>query len=184
MKCSACEHSVDRNELLRCILCKGTYHYMCLNITSEKFMGNYQKFKRSWKCPTYTNVTKRRSRNEDTPVKVNCGDSSPSEVINMSSDNMKANELPPSDIVHRGGKKQNTSTFSLEELGKLLDYKLDTKLQNTCHSLASEIEIKQEFNEVLMKLKSEFLKITESLTGEICDLKKRNKYTSRKSSNI
>ncbi|CAG5017166.1 unnamed protein product [Parnassius apollo] len=67
-------------------------------------------------------------------------------------------------------KKQNISTFSLEQLGKLLDDKLDTKLQNTRHSLASEI--KQEFNEVLMKLESEFLKITESPTGEICDLKR------------
>ncbi|CAG5030478.1 unnamed protein product [Parnassius apollo] len=122
-------------------------------------MGNYQKFKRSWKCPTCTNVTERRSRKDDTPVKVNCGDSSPSDVINMSSDNMQVNELPPSDFEHHG-----------EELGKLLDDKLDTKLQNTRHSLASEI--KQEFNEVLMKLESEFLKITESLTGEICDLKR------------
>ncbi|CAG5027539.1 unnamed protein product [Parnassius apollo] len=103
---------------------------------------------------TCTNVTERRSRNDDTPVKVNCGDSSPSDVINMSSDNMQVNGLPPSDFEHRGGKKQNTSTFSLEELGKLLDDKLDTKLQNTRHSLASEI--KQEFNEVLMKLESEF----------------------------
>ncbi|CAG5021899.1 unnamed protein product [Parnassius apollo] len=144
MKCSACENSIERNELLGCILCKGTYHYMCLNITSAKFMGNYQKFKRSWKCPTCTNLTERRSRNDDTPVKVNCGDSLPSDVINMSSDNMQVNELPPSDFEHRGGKKQNTSTFSLEEFGKLLDDKLDTKLQNTRHSLASEI--KQEFN--------------------------------------
>ncbi|CAG5045481.1 unnamed protein product [Parnassius apollo] len=66
-------------------------------------MGKYQKFKRSWKYPTYTNDTERRSRNEDTPVKVNCGDSSPSDVINMFSDNMQVNELPPSDFEHRGG---------------------------------------------------------------------------------
>ncbi|CAG4992577.1 unnamed protein product [Parnassius apollo] len=68
---------------------------------------------------------------------------------------------------HPGVPKLNTFSFSLEEISKLLDQKLESKLQSAHVCLATEI--KQEFRNVLKNLESDFKQITESLTQEILE---------------
>ncbi|CAG5023804.1 unnamed protein product [Parnassius apollo] len=173
MKCLACSNSIEKGELLGCVTCKGTYHYRCLNITTAKFMGNFQQIKRTWKCPTCTNVTKRRHRNDDTPIKIIREESSPSDLVDMSCDNIShtedSNEQLFPNMEHPGVPKVNTFSFSPEEIGKLLDQKLESKLKSAHICLATEI--KQEFRDVLKNLESDFKQITESLTQEVCNLK-------------
>ncbi|CAK1582549.1 unnamed protein product [Parnassius mnemosyne] len=157
-----------------CIVFVNMFLFRCLNITTAKFMGNFQQLKRTWKCPTCTNVTKRRHRNDDTPLKINSEESSPPDLVDTSggdsiSQTEDSNEQLSPNMELPGVPKVNTFSFSLEEIGKLLDHKLDSKLKSAHVCLATEI--KQEFRDVLKNLESDFKQITESITQEVCSLK-------------
>jgi regulator of replication initiation timing len=69
MKCLACPFTISDIELLVCVLCKGTYHHNCVNITTAEYKANSDGIKRDWQCPSCNNVTSRRKGAENTPVR-------------------------------------------------------------------------------------------------------------------
>lgn len=69
MNCLACRGIIKfEGDVLACTMCGGTYHFLCLNITTADFMRNVQDLKKSYKCPDCTAQAK-RSRNDDTPLR-------------------------------------------------------------------------------------------------------------------
>ncbi|CAG4960867.1 unnamed protein product [Parnassius apollo] len=172
MKCLACSNSIEKGELLGCVTCKRNLSLQMFEYYNGEIYGQFPTNQRTWKCPTCTNVTKRRHRNNDTLIKINREESSPSDLFDMSCDNISqtedSNEQLSPNMKHPGVPKVNTFSFPLEEVGKLLDQKLDSKLiAHVC--LATEI--KQEFRDVLKNLESDFKQITESLTQKVCNSK-------------
>lgn len=68
MKCSACNRNIKAGELIICSCCKFSYHYLCLNITSEEFEGRRRELERTLVCPGCSSIT-RRQKKDNTPVR-------------------------------------------------------------------------------------------------------------------
>lgn len=71
MKCLACNDNIATGQGLKCRnrSCGKDYHYACLNITTAKYMGNKHDYDNLWCCPECANITIRRNRNDNTPVR-------------------------------------------------------------------------------------------------------------------
>jgi hypothetical protein len=67
MNCLACNKKIDRGELLNCSSCAGSYHFLCVNITTAYFREQKANLKDHWSCPACVSITRRR-RNDDTPA--------------------------------------------------------------------------------------------------------------------
>lgn len=70
MLCAACNKPIQDTEtsLLKCTGCGGTYHFNCLNLSSNQSLEDIKKTAASWKCSFCASVNSRRRRNDFTPV--------------------------------------------------------------------------------------------------------------------
>lgn len=73
MKCLACNGVIaEKEKHLKCIVCSGAYHIMCLNVNKTQYEKHMEEFIRSWSCPhcqAKVNTAARRNRHSDTPVR-------------------------------------------------------------------------------------------------------------------
>lgn len=61
MRCLVCESAIASiSELLKCVKCKGHFHYKCLNMTTAHYMGHEHELKTTWECHSCVILTKRR----------------------------------------------------------------------------------------------------------------------------
>lgn len=68
VKYSCCPRLETSLEVLRCSVCKNSFHYSCLNITKTPFKDLTENFKTTWECPA-CNCKKPKSCNNNTPVR-------------------------------------------------------------------------------------------------------------------
>lgn len=69
MSCVSCKNPIERLELLKCSGCQDKYHYGCLNISSAAFREQAEKLRRTVKCESCLNVTRRIRVTDDTPIR-------------------------------------------------------------------------------------------------------------------
>lgn len=120
------------------------YHPQCVNMTSATFR---ELLKTSWQCPECINVTKRRANASSRKM----GDETPTRG--------QAQQPEASSSAALGENSANQSiTYDL--FGKLLDEKLDAKLENFRSTITKE------FNQIISKLKEDFRKEIEALRDE------------------
>ncbi|KAL4704978.1 hypothetical protein ACJJTC_005464 [Scirpophaga incertulas] len=141
MDCNACKQTIRYdNEILKCVGCLKKYHYACLNITSAYYLDNMFELKKSWKCPSCQNVTNRRARNDDTPVRkhyLGLNDTTMSvdgSIIEDTNKQNPTNYLDSSTV--------DTLDFTLEDNTMLakISLLLDKKLEENKISILTEIK--------------------------------------------
>lgn len=172
-----------------CVQCKGTYHYGCLNITTADFMRNQFDYTRSWTCPECKNITKRKLRTDETPVKslhelsgvadMSCDDVNSGEisVISTHSSSPKKNSpspcTPPNNYLQlqasANAPVSTAGNITYEQFAALLDAKLDEKLDPKLQSIRVSVteDIKQEFQDVIKKMDHEIQLLTDRFSAEI-----------------
>ena len=148
-----------------CILCKGLYHYACLNMTTEYYLANHHELKKYWKCPTCDNVNTRQRR-DDTPVRSLHKSLNP--VLDMSLDDMAQNVLSDpiasKQLEYRPAVStpdDSSDNISLKKFEMLLDDKL-SKIT---------VDITNKFGSIINELKKEFTETTDFLDKQISDLR-------------
>lgn len=69
MNCVCCKSAIERLDLLKCNLCQGNHHYRCVNITSAAFRENSAEIRRTFKCESCVNVTRRKTAWDERQVR-------------------------------------------------------------------------------------------------------------------
>ena len=69
MECNGCGKDVTDKDNLKCTLCLGVYHYLCLNINLNQFRTLTSVYLSSWLCLMCNSVTRRNKTNATTPVR-------------------------------------------------------------------------------------------------------------------
>lgn len=175
MNCAACRNRITAEEVLRCKQCTAHYHYICVSINPAYYKTNLGELRRSWICPLCINITRRKGSNCNTPVRKQLAEMDDS---NMSCEDITISETtddlnrPVMDAVENtptssGGAP--AASITLDQFSRLLDLKLDTKLESFQASLTRTI--RKEVSEQIAKLKSEFTVTTDFLAEEQRDVK-------------
>lgn len=172
---------VQRGELLRCVSCKGIYHYKCLNIKTEYYHENKNKLLNSWRCPNCENVSKQR-KNDNTPIR---GQLPP--TLNNSS--MSIDDQIQEDYTILGNtdafedlslnvrlditnpQLPDTESITLNSISKLLDIKLEQHKQSILCEIRNTVQ--SELNTALLKLRLEFTQKTQQLQSNQSNINSR-----------
>lgn len=179
MNCVACDRKVTTSELLNCTACRGAFHYECLNMTKSHFEGHSNDLRRSWRCMQCQQIT-RRSRNDNTPVRRNFEHDTTTTMddTDMSiDDHFAENRSVLGDTITAGTPTQKVTAkptiintnCTLEQIGQLLDTKLEKNKQTTLSELKTAIL--SEINSAINKLKLELTQQTSMLTSEQTTIK-------------
>lgn len=171
MSCSGCPNRELDNKCLTCNTCKSIYCYECLNIDVKSVDRLTRDQLAALKCPSCTNVTRRRVNDDNMPV-----GTTPDRKMERITPGSHApiSALPSSSL----GEMQNPEPLSLESISKLFDEKL---------SLASpfvvslRVALKDDIKElVAVEMKSsmtgliaDFTTTTDFLTLEQTDIKNK-----------
>lgn len=180
MNCIACNKQTNTDCSMRCVACGGSYHYQCLGMTKTQFVSNqHTSLKRSWRCPSCTNITRRRDDN--TPVRkspaitallndtcMSCDESSlqgsDASYHNESVAQQQSATQPGTSASHA-----DLATITYAQFGELLDQKLMSVKESLTHELKATI--RSEINCAIKKYESEFNHSIEFLSGEQKDFK-------------
>lgn len=70
MQCLACNVVINYpdSESLKCVSCRDSYHYRCMNMTTEYYTQNRFGLREKWRCMSCCNVSQRRKDNNDRPI--------------------------------------------------------------------------------------------------------------------
>lgn len=127
-QCAACSVHINIGDIVSCTRCQGHYHYKCLGMTKDYHKANIQELDLKWVCPGCKNVTRRPTRNDDTPVRSQQTHIIPDDLemsITTQIENdisILGNTATADEPVHTTETK--TSSPTLEEISVLLDQKL------------------------------------------------------------
>lgn len=69
MNCVCCKSAIERLDVLKCNLCQGNHHYRCVNITSATFREKSAEIRRTFKCESCMNVTRRKTAWDERQVR-------------------------------------------------------------------------------------------------------------------
>ena len=165
MKCVACEKVVHyKSELVVCVLCKGRYHYACVNISTQDYLNKLFELQRCWQCPSCVNVNTRR-RGDDTPVRslhqtLNPANDLSTDDLTNKSHNASLNVTIPQIVEYRPDYSEDT-VDSDSILIKKIENMLDRKLEEMSDKLSIKI------NNMIANIRSEFMEKTDSLLQRI-----------------
>lgn len=154
MECAFCNSDIRKDELLVCTSCGVGYHFRCLNITYSDFHGHINKLRETWLCDNCKNIT-RRLRNDDTPIR-----SLKPGHLDMSCDSVGVPAHIDSDGSASLLSNALSKHFSLDDISKLLDAKLDAIKLHLSNEIVSAIE----------NLKSDLAQTTEMLASRMADI--------------
>lgn len=169
-KCHWCDKHINIGDWLECSKCGGHYHYFCANIEKSTFLSKRDELERTWACPACQMITKRKNRNDNTPIR--------SQTQNQQHVNDTVTSFEESfmgDTQQQKFTPQNKKPIEMneidfmEKISTLLDSKLNTKFEQLRISIIKDIT--QEFNNKIEKLKSEFVQTTDFLTLQQNELK-------------
>lgn len=183
MNCLGCNNKINPPDLLRCVACKGSYHYLCLNFSASFYKTNAKELRRTWRCDACTNVT-RRTRNDDTPIgspyrlpgatavaaAVSSAPPAAPLQINMSCDESLINNSALSlESVNERDNINTEATITMQQFSRLIDTKLDS-IRATL-TLEIQEKIKTEMKYVTETLTRDFTETTDFLSSEQSDIK-------------
>ncbi|KAL0832318.1 hypothetical protein ABMA28_001754 [Loxostege sticticalis] len=160
MNCLACNGQAE-SDSLKCVACGNLYHYQCVGMSKAQFISNQHiSLKRSWRCPSCTNVT-RRNNKDNTPVRksfaaqpdlndttMSCDDASQfTDEPTHKEDVMQIPALSTSAVI------TNQASITYAQFADLLD----EKLKHIKDNLTSEMKatIRSEINRVMETFTSE-----------------------------
>lgn len=168
MICLACNTAIKymESESLVCCLCRSTYHYKCLNMTTAHYTQNMHQLKRKWNCEGCCNVSRRRRTGDESPVTPMAQKifQSPPENIGLSTTETGTTTLTATDTSAAGS---SAAKFDISQITSFLDAgfeKLDAKLD------AFRVSISSDMRETIEQLKLDFTRTTDFLAGKISDV--------------
>lgn len=163
MECAACNQDILlTTDLIKCTICKLTYHYSCLNISPTYYKNNKAELTKAWTCPSCNNVT-RRTRNDNTPIR-NCNSS----ILNKST-------LPTDGPVPLDSKTSTSdltirNDIILEKITSLLDKKLEENKQSILNEIKNTIQ-----HEILITTEKILLDVNKNIDTIITEQSNINK---------
>lgn len=161
MNCLACNRVTRSDELLKCIACKGCYHYKCYNLATSFYRDNLNDLKRQWKCQSCSQVTRRK--NDDTPIRRLPSPSN--DITDMSCDDIVSQTVDIADtsVCNRRSLSNvmASATITYDQFGALLDSKLSDMRS----------AIREDINCAISKLKAEFTETTDHLAALQSDMR-------------
>lgn len=162
MNCLACNRVIRSDEQLKCVACKGCYHYKCYNLSTSFYKDNLNELKRQWKCQSCKQVTRRKDDN--TPIRKQF--SSPSaDVTDVSCDDIIAQTVDATNINNCHRRSPCDVTLSAAITYDQFSVLLDSKLSDMRSA------IKEDINCAISKLKSEFSETTDHLAAMQSDMR-------------
>lgn len=189
MKCIACNKPVIESEILKCRLCKGSYHYQCLNMATDHYQENLTDLQRGWKCESCSNINK-KPKSDDTPVKVSheIRPNSSSESGDVTKDASASTGTARAAARTAATAGSGTSTtprvglvgpppagpVTIEQIAELLDSKFDEKMTSKLLDIQSSLtrDFKRELHKYFNDIKADFDKSLDFLSGQLSDVKK------------
>jgi regulator of replication initiation timing len=177
MDCLGCNEQVIDTEVLRCLLCRDTYHYKCLNITTATYMAGNYLIKTKWHCPRCTNITSRR-KNDNTPARSHLEqsllDNSAMSVEDPLQEQNRPDDTNISYTTQQYAAASNPN-FTLEQISKLLDQ----KLQQNNHHLITHVEhvIQKGINTAIAKMNQELSQKFTELSTQYKTLNEKLQHT-------
>lgn len=178
MNCLACNGQAE-SDSLKCVACGNLYHYQCLGMSKAQFISNQHiSLKRSWRCPSCTNVT-RRNNKDNTPVSKSFAAQPDLNDTTMSCDDASQFTDEPThkeDVMQIPVAALSTSAIITNQASityaQFADL-LDEKLKHIKDNLTSEMKatIRSEINRVMETFTSEINHSIDFLAGEQKDLK-------------
>ncbi|XP_063369679.1 uncharacterized protein LOC134658011 [Cydia amplana] len=175
MKCLVCDLEIKyASEMIKCTACGKHCHQSCLNMTSAYYMANHFTLEKNWLCEMCNNVT-RRPKNDNTPIRKPVAPNP----------NLNDTTMSVDDSVHdrtdTSPEPQNTlqtppnlyprqeSPITLENISKLLDFKLRENNQSILSDLKNTIQL--EINKSIADLKTDITLRTNLITTEQTSIK-------------
>lgn len=185
MLCCVCNRQIERKELINCSTCRHSHHIRCGNITTADYREHAEQLKRTWRCVSCVNSS-RRSRNNDTPIRPTTI-TSPDKLSASNNGGFESSQVEHdisvllSSVSTPSTPEQNIS-ISYADFGKLLDSKLSVIEASLTKNIILNIKetIKSEINSAINQLKEDFTQTTDFLTAEQKDLKNNIKVTNDK----
>lgn len=140
MSCFSCKRIIERLELLKCSGCQEKYHYGCLNITSAVFREQSDQLRRTFKCESCLNVTRRTKVADDTPIRgdiaaENCAKAAERNIIELQEDENPSQGPERSSLI---GSRLQVNT-ALTNTGGMLDMSVFINMIN--EAVATKINI-------------------------------------------
>lgn len=168
--CMACHSHINISDILKCNKCRGDFHYACVGIQKATFVNKSHELERTWTCPECSMLTRRRPKNDDTPVRSQKLDDTNMSVDerlceghSVSGDTLNTNVCSPSSP-HQC-LKQLTPT--LEQIGNLLDEKLSAHTKFLLSEMAAlKSTVKTDILLALNEFKLEITNETKTLSLE------------------
>lgn len=166
MNCLACNKEIsDLGEMLKCIGCSPTFHYACVNVDPAYYKSNQNELKQSWRCPSCSNVTNRRNRNDSTPVRRQY-QANLNLNVTTSDGECKA---PRSENLPKPAQIQSIpcqDNILLEKFSQLLDKKLEENKISILSEIKSTIQ-----NTIQIEVKKAIQKIEKDITNNMNTLR-------------
>lgn len=171
--CTSCFKATTKQDSVSCALCKQGYHFNCVGLNSKLYLKLAKETVAGWKCPTCTNVGRRKGSNLNSPVGRLLDDSimSCDESTQECNSSSIANPCIPPMQQSSSSSSPATGALTLDGIAQLLDSRI-TNLKQTLFSEMRSI-VQGEINTGLDRIKAEFTETTDFLAQEQNDIKGR-----------
>lgn len=161
----ACKRVVKYEDALKCTKCGHNYHYQCLNMPTAKYQSNYVASKKSWRCESCSNVTTRKARNDNTPVRNQYEPLLIDTEMDMSCDLLLHNN---SQSAQQTSDSSEATSINLQQFSDLFDAKIeqlrDSMMKAIKATVVTEVKLATE------ELKNDFTATTDFLAAEQKDI--------------
>lgn len=174
MICSGCSNKDIDKKCLSCNTCKSIFCYECLNIDGKKVASLNKNQLESLKCPSCSNVTRRRN-NDSTPVRAKADQKMEQHNVNSTA---AAVNQPVAFRSSSHSEQRNSAPLTLDSISQLLDEKLSLTspfVINMREALKKDIKelVVAEVNSKVTKLMADFSTTTDFLASEQLDIKNK-----------
>lgn len=164
MICDRCTHSVKKDEVVVCSLCKKGFHYQCVDLTASFYIKNARDLKRSWKCALCVNITKRKG---DKATSIAWVPSASPPPATPPSDDVRMEERhlqqPQNSSLSSSDTSPPGNAVTLQQISSLLDVKFESMKSTLMDSFTSLIKKQIE------DLKDDFTRTTDFLALQQTD---------------
>ncbi|XP_013144855.1 PREDICTED: uncharacterized protein LOC106108282 [Papilio polytes] len=164
MICDRCTHSVKKDEVVVCSLCKKGFHYQCVDLTASFYIKNARDLKRSWKCALCVNITKRKGDKATSIAWVPSASpppaTPPSDDVRMVERHL---QQPQNSSLSSSDTSPPGNAVTLQQISSLLDVKFESMKSTLMDSFTSLIKKQIE------DLKDDFTRTTDFLALQQTD---------------
>lgn len=179
MTCYACNKKLQNSDRsLECGQCSTKYHIECLNITREQFVALSLQSRRSWACPSCSNVTRRAKSNLSTPVRQTQVPPIDDSLCTLSDNCLERSDFPLPLLLPTPKTIEDSNVVTMDKISSLLDQKLNNSLTAFMEDFRAVLKedvkklVHAEIGATVQELKDDFTTTTNFICEEQSFLKK------------